>query len=93
MTTLSLKLAESVIAAITSAIQLCMCAVVVYLFALFAVSFTQHNFKANRIECGHYITDSTHAWLEIVNSHDNSRVVTLTYDCTNDSIIDVKWGA
>jgi hypothetical protein len=95
MTTVTLKIAESVIAVITSMIQWIMSAVIAYMFVLLAVVSFNHNVQVNRVECGRYITDSTHAWIEVVNRNDNSRIATLTIDCnvTNTlSIIDVKWG-
>lgn len=95
MSIATLKIAESVIAIVTSAIQWIMSAVIAYMFVMLVVVSFSHNILVNRVNCGTYVTDSTHAWIEIVNRNDNSRVATLTIDCkVTDtlSIIDVKWG-
>ena len=90
MTSLTCKLAESLISMITSAIQLVLCAVIAYMFVLLAVGLFNRNVQVNHIECGHYVTDSTRGWIEVVNKNDNSRIATITIDCTHNTIESIK---
>lgn len=90
MNTLALKLVESVIAIVTTAIQLVLCAVIAYMFVGLSVSLFDRNVQMNRVECGTYITDSTRGWIEIVNKNDNSRIATITIDCTHNTVESIK---
>lgn len=89
MNTLSLKAIQATISIVTGMVQATMWIAILYCVFLLCTALIADNLKINRVQCNTYLTDSTHAWLEVSNMK-GDRLITVTYDCMNDSIVSVK---